>query len=217
MNEPILQHLDAIEKWICQQGEAPSERPSVLTAEERKQLLAVNKTIQQLASLGVSVPPDLRELKLRLSAKEEQAGRDAELLGRVDALESVGRRLKELARLARASRDGLKSPKGDSGNKRHFGVQLAELIEAGVLTAEDRLELQWQKDGHLFEGRVRPDGSVGVRTPSGWKNYETLSGAAADIAGRALNGWDHWARVTPDGLREKLAAIRAAFLKGGGK
>lgn len=215
MSDPLRQHLDAIEKWIRDQTPSTSEPPSVLTAEERKQLHAVNKTIQQLANLGVAVPPDLREIKIRLSTKDEHSGPDPKLLGRVDALESIIEQLKDLARLARITKDALKAPQNGSGTKRHFGVQLVELIEAGFLSPTDRLELQWQKDGPVFEGRVKSDGTVEVHTERGWKSYETLSGAAADTGGRALNGWDHWSRVTEDGSRRKLAAIRAEFLKGG--
>jgi hypothetical protein len=71
--------LEALRRWITRQCDIPPLAP-LLSADERKQLQAVNKTIVQLTRLGVSVPEDLRNLKLRLSAKDgsDTANRDVE-------------------------------------------------------------------------------------------------------------------------------------------
>jgi len=132
MSEAVRQHLDAIEEWIRRQGEAVPDGSEVLTTEERKQLQAVNKTIQQLANLGVTVPPDLREIKLRLSAKQEESSdKNPVISERAAALDSVSDSLKALGRLAKATSQGLKTPSAGSGAKRHFGVQVRELIDGG--------------------------------------------------------------------------------------
>lgn len=214
MNPDLIQHLESVDQWIRRQGDSsPVHRAEILTAEERKQLQAVNKTIRQLESLGVSVPPDLRELKLRLSAKEDRPAGDPEREARIKALEHLIGRLRELSKLARIARDALSASAHGSGNKQHYGVQLADLIEAGLLSVSDRLELQWKKDGPVFEGRIKADGRVEAKTDAGWRVYETLSAAAADIGGRALNGWDHWSRIDSTGLMTPLREIRAKLLK----
>jgi len=95
----------------------------------------------------------------------------------------------------------------------HFGVDLVELIEAGFLSTEARLELQWRKNGEIYEGRLRPDGRVAVRTPSGWTEYDSLSTAATRIAGCSLNGWLQWRIVEQNGRRVPLMQIRDRYIK----
>lgn len=68
MSKELDEHLTYLARWIVEQGDIPTPDPE-LSADERKQLLAVNKAVEQLTRLGVSVPDDLRKLKLRLSSK----------------------------------------------------------------------------------------------------------------------------------------------------
>lgn len=180
--------------------------------EERKQLQAVNKTIAQLTRHGVSVPEDLRNLKLRLSAKDAPSAANREVEGQIMEIEALIEQLRKLVQAARWLRNRLKGPHQISGTKRHYGVTLLELIQSGHLSTEDRLQLQWLKNGPKFEGKIRPDGYVMAKTPNGWRQYDSLSTAADDIAKRSLNGWEHWRRINSDSSRTPLKEIRSQYM-----
>lgn len=136
---------------------------------------------------------------------------------RTAKVEALIEQLRKLLRSARALRDRLKATGQAPGTKKHYGVTVLELLQNGDLSAEDALELQWLKDGPVFEGKIQQDGSVMARTQGGWKRYDALSTAASQIADRSLNGWDHWRRVNRDGSRTILREIRARYLKEGGR
>ena len=172
----------------------------------------VNKAVEQLTKLGVEIPSDLRSLKLRLSANDVAVVPNPQIAKHLAAVESVIEGLRQLSQAARALRNKLKSGVSVSGTKKHFGVTLEELLDAGLLSTDDRLELQWSRDGGTYEGKLRSDGSILAKAGHGWKQYDTLSAAAAEIGGRPLNGWDHWRRINADGSRTTLKEIRAEYL-----
>jgi len=215
MSDELKPHLDALRRWIEHHADIPTPAPSI-SGEERKQLHAVNKSIQQLTALGVSIPDDLRKLKLRLAGKDTGGAGSTEIENRLVQTESLVENLRELTQAARSLRDRLKGTGQNSGTKKHYGVSLEELLESGHLSTEDKLELQWQKDGPVFEGKVRADGSVTAKTAAGWKQFDTLSAAAASIGERALNGWDHWRRINRDGSSTTLKDVRTQFMNEGG-
>ena len=172
----------------------------------------MNKAIEQLSKLGVEIPSDLRSLKLRLSANDVAATPDPQITKHLAAVENLIATLRELSQIARVIREKLKSGTSVTGTKRHFGVTLEELLDAGFLSTDDRLELQWSRDGGTYEGKLGSDGLISAKSGQGWKQYDTLSAAAVEIGGRALNGWDHWRRINADGSRTTLKEIRAEYL-----
>ena len=215
MSEEVKVHLDALHRWIERNGDIPTPDPG-LSAEERKQLHAVNRTIQQLTGLGVGIPDDLRSLKLRLSAKDSTSPANTEIENRLLTVEVLVENLRELIQAARSLRDRLKTTGQDHGTKKHYGVSLGDLLRGGHVSTADKLELQWKKDGPVYEGKLCDNGLVMAKTETGWKQFDSLSTAATSIAGRALNGWDHWRRINPDSSRTALTDIRAKFMNEGG-
>lgn len=215
MDEDIKSHLAAIEDWLARHRNIA--RPvHGLSDDERKQLLAVEKSIQQLSVSGVSIPDELRQLKLQLSAKD--VTRHALSSARVRASE-VGEIVSTLSRLAQAAKslhNSLKTPGRAPVSKQRHEVTLEELIRAGHLSPEDRLEFSWRKAGPVFDGKVRADGTLMAKTPAGWKAFESLSAAATAIGECSLNGWLHWRRINADGSRTTLKDVRARYLNEGG-
>ena len=94
-----------------------------------------------------------------------------------------------------------------------YGYRSPDLIRGGLLSVDDRLELQWLKNGPVLKGKVLADGVVMVKTSDGWQQYDSLSTAASRVAGRSLNGWKHWRLVNHDGTTTALEDIRAKYLK----
>ncbi len=211
MPDELKPHLDALRHWIERHTDIQAPIPSI-SAEERKQLHTVNKSIQQLTSLGVIIPDDLRKLKLGLAAKDVNAAMDAKIRSRLVQVESLVENLRELMQKARTLRNSLKGSGQASGTKKRYDVSLKELLESGHLSTDDKLELRWKKGGLVFEGEVWPDGSVSVNTNAGWKQFNALSTAACSISGRSLNGWVRWRRIESDGSRTTLKAIRDKYM-----
>ena len=214
MPHELKGHLEALRCWIDRQGDIPSPNPD-LSDEEREHLRVLNKSIQQLAGLGVSIPDDLRELKLRLSAKDNASQANPEIENRLAEVEDLVEHLRELTQAARSLRDRLKATGRSPGTKKHYGVSLKELLQSGHLSTDDKLELQWSKNGSAYEGKVRDDGTVMARTNDGWKQFDTLSAAAVSISERPTNGWNCWRRVNRNGSRTMLKDIRAKFISEG--
>ena len=211
MNIEINEHLQALNRWLEKQGRIP-KLPSVLSDEERKQLQVVNKAVEQLRRSGVPVPEDLRSLKLKLSAKDASDSENRETEIRLKKVERLIEELGKILKAARLIRNRLKATGQTGGPKKHYGITLLDLLKDGLISTEDRLELQWLKDGPTHEGKVSPDGTVMVKGTGGWKQYAALSTAASKTAGRSLNGWTHWRRTNSDGTSTALEYIRERYM-----
>lgn len=212
MTPEIQSSIEVIYKWLAN-IEIPQPQKSGLSKDEKKQLLVVNRSIEQLKKLRVSIPDDLRHLKLELSARDTEVSSNPKFESTLEALESLIKSLNKLSTQAKKTKSQFKSPKGSSEPKKHYGISLEDLIEYGHINQDSRLELQWLKDGDVFEGQVQPNGMIAVRTQSGWKSFKSLSTAASELAGSSLNGWKHWFLVEPNGKRTPLAEIRKCCMK----
>jgi len=213
MTEELKQQFNAISEWISAQEDSIPVSQSGLTPDEKKQLQAVNRSIQQLSNSGISVPDELRKVKLTLSARDRETGNEGEIESRIEAVEEVIQSLATLTRSARGVRDKLKSNNQGGGTKKHYGVSLLDLLQSGKISTDDELQLQWRKTGPSYEGKLRDDGSVSAKTDAGWRQFESLSTAASTIGGRPLNGWEHWRRVNRDGSLISLKEIRSQYMK----
>jgi hypothetical protein len=210
--DEIGNHIKALDEWLDQLGRMPRP-PAGLSTEERKQLQAVNKAVDQLQRTGVPVPEDLRGLKLKLSARDIAGSDDQEVEVRLKAVEKLIHALVKTIKTARSVKDRLKSTGQVGATKKYYGIALLDLLKARVISTDDPIELQWLKDGPVLKGKVKADGTVMVKTPDGWQSFASLSTAASRVAGRSLNGWKHWRRVGPDGTVSALEAIRDRYLK----
>lgn len=203
MTPELQQSLDVIRRWLADIDRVQPVQSS-LTIEEKKQLQTVNRAIAHLEKLGVTVPDDLRELKLNLSVRDSDSDLDQALSEKLNSLDDLIESLRGLRSEAKKIRDSFKTRHSGTGAKKYFGVQVVQLIKARLLSTESRIELRWAKEGEVFEGRLRNDGRVAVRSDLGWKEYDSLSTAASETAGRSLNGWRHWRLVEPNGNRTPL-------------
>jgi len=215
MNKEISEHLQALNRWIEQQGYIPKRLLGCLSVEERKQLQAVNKAVEQLRRSGVPVPEDLLSLKLKLSAKDASGSENRETEIRLKKVERLTEELGKILKAARSLRDRLKVTGQTGGSKKHYGITLLGLLQDRLISTEDRFILQWLKDGPTHEGKVKPDGTVMAKGAGGWKPYASLSTAASEIAGRSLNGWKHWHRINSDGTSTALEEIRRLYMNEG--
>lgn len=215
MDDEIKSHLDAIENWLASQR-IKSNHTQGLSSDERKQLAAVNKTIQQLTSLGVAVPDELRQLKLQLSAKDATRPVMQDTSMQISEISELIIVLSDLSKKAKVIQNQHSTFNGSRITRQQFEVTLTELIEGGFLSPDDKLELNWKKDGPVFEGKVLADGAIMAKTRNGWKRFKSLSMAATTIGEHSLNGWMHWRRVNADGTRTTLMDIRAKYLNEGG-
>ena len=212
MDEDIKVHLVAIEQWLAEHRTNVRSASQGLSSDERKQLHVVNKSIQQLSGLGVSIPDELRQLKLQLSAKDTVRPAPGVTPASLAEVAELASALSKLAQDAKTIHNQLKTPGKVPVAKQRYEVTLEDLIQSGHLSVDDRLEFSWQKGGSVFEGKMRADGTIMAKTHSGWKSFESLSAAAFDIAECSLNGWLHWRRINADGSRTTLKDIRATFM-----
>ena len=96
-----------------------------------------------------------------------------------------------------------------SAPKHYHGVKIADLMEAGLLSAGTTLEFTWTgyTDKHAT---VQPDGQLlldGVP-------YATPSAAGTAVRDGAVNGWEYWAVRDENKDLVSLAELRAKLPKG---
>jgi hypothetical protein len=89
----------------------------------------------------------------------------------------------------------------------YHGVTVQDLMAAGLISAQAQLTSTngaWPASAHISEtGAVIFQGTT----------YKTPSAAGAAVKnGKATNGWDFWAVVTPTG-QVRLSALRARYLE----
>lgn len=211
MDEDIREHIAALRTWIAKKTEI--RIPAVgLSGVEKQQLQKINRAVEDLKRLHVPVPDDLLKLKLDLVTKDHRNSSEDINACRL-AVDELVQSLQELLKTARQLRDRLNDRGIQQGTKKHYDVSLMDLIKRGYLSTADKFELQWLKDGEIYEGKLSPDGGILVKTNAGWKEYKSISTAASDTSGRSLNGWKHWCIVNHDGSRTPLIDIRAKYLK----
>ena len=208
-------NLNAIQKWLdhVDQITVPTVAGQGISVEEKQQLQTVNRAIEQLKKVGVTVPSELRSLKLSISSKEMP---DPLLVEHIAALEALIKGLGEVVENARKLLNKLNPKAKDLGgtkktNQKFFGVTLKQLLDFGFLSPEDRLRHRSEKGN--FEAKVSRDGSLSAKTDQGWKTFDSLSKAAAAVVNRrGSNGWQFWRRVNGDGTLISLRKIRDEYL-----
>ncbi len=215
MTPPLSDHLNAITNWL-KEAEAiplPEPQPQGLTAQERQELKKVERAMAQLTELRIPIPEEMtvKHKELAERAVPERPEPEAALM--LPELESLCDDLSDISKRARTLRDRVRATSAPNGPRRHYPVSPFDLLEADLLSTEDRLELQWSRESDVYEGRLEADGSIRANTHDGWMQFRSLSTAAQHISGRPQNGWQHWRRVNDDGSRTPLEDIRDQYLR----
>jgi hypothetical protein len=185
---------------------------SALSTTDRKALQAVLNTIQTLEKMGVPPPHQLVQQRDDMLARELTLQKfkvsDEVML----SLEALIATLSTTLKAAREKRDHLRQCT-TGASKKYFGITLADLIADGHILPQTKLELRWLKGGPIHEGTLCDDGKVLANTGTEWRRFDSLSSAAAEIAGRSLNGWEVWSMIGSDGRRTPMIEVRGRYLK----
>lgn len=215
MNPPPFDSLNAIKNWLTE-AEAvplPQPQPQGLSAQERQELKKVERAMAQLAELGFPIPPEMTAKQKQLAERVVPEAPEPEVSLMLPELERLCDDLSGISKRARTLRDRVRTTATANGPRRHYPVSPFDLLEADLLSTEDRLELQWSRESDIYEGRLEADGSIRANTQDGWMQFRSLSTAAQHISGRPQNGWQHWRRVNDDGSKTPLEAIRDQYLR----
>jgi len=214
MDQRLTEHLEAIRRWL-DEVEAiplPEDRLSSLSSQEKQELRRIEGLIDQLKSHGVTlIPAELVDKKYELAARDVPAPAPSDATKFLATLEELCGKLGELAKKARILRNQIRSRTANNGPRAYYDVEPLDLLNAGYLSTNDRLELQWSNTSGVHEGRLESDGRIRANTQDGWKAFPSLSSAAQYISGRPQNGWEHWRRINEDGTRTSLKKIRDQY------
>lgn len=214
MDQRLTEHLEAIRRWLdeVEAFPLPEDRLSSLSAQEKQELRRIEGLIDQLKSHGVTlIPAELVDKKCELAARDVPAPAPSDATKFLTTLEEVCGKLGELAKKARVLRNQIRSRTVKNGPRAYYDIEPLDLLNAGYLSTNDRLELQWSNSSGVHEGRLESDGRIRANTQDGWKAFPSLSSAAQYISGRAQNGWEHWRRINEDGTRTSLKKIREQY------
>lgn len=214
MNPRLSENIETIRCWLDEVKAIPlpEERPSGLSSQEKQELRRIEGLIDQLKSHGVTlIPAELVDKKCELAARDVPAPVPSDATKFLPTLEELCEKLGELAKKARILRNQIRSRTANNGPRAYYNVEPLDLLNAGYLSTNDRLELQWSNTSGVHEGRLESDGRIKANTQDGWKAFPSLSSAAQYISGRPQNGWEHWRRVNEDGTRTPLKKIREQY------
>ena len=214
MDSRLTDPLESIRRWL-NEVEAiplPEDRPSGLSSQEKQELRRLEGLIDQLKSHGVTlIPAELVDKKCELAARDLPAPAPSDATKFLPTLDELCGKLGEIAKKARILRNQIRSRTANTGPRAYYDVEPLDLLKAGYLSTNDRLELQWSNTSGVHEGRLESDGRIRANTQDGWKAFPSLSSAAQYISGRPQNGWEHWKRINEDGSRTPLKKIREQF------
>ena len=213
MNSALSDHLTAITNWLkdVEAIPLPQPQPQGLTTQEKQELRKVERAMAQLTELGFPIPAEMKIKHTELAERVVPAMPEPEAAQMLPELERLCDDLSDISKRARTLRDRVRATAAPNGPRKHYKETLLDLIEAGLLSTEDRLELQWATHSKTFEGRLEADGSIRANTQDGWIEFSSLSTAAQHISGRPQNGWQHWRRVNADGSKTPLEDIRDQY------
>ena len=201
-----------VREWMDRIEATPAGQPT-LGPEDRRSLQKVSNMIEELEKMGVAPPDQLLHQRDQLRSKSETSAQKLKVAeSDLASLDTLISEYSLLLKAAREKRDHLHQI-SSGGGKKHYGVTLSDLLAARYISPKDELELRWLKDGPTFNGAICDDGTILVDTGKGWKRYESLSTAATEIAGRALNGWEVWSLAGPHGKRTQMTKVRARYME----
>ncbi|TLD70975.1 DUF4357 domain-containing protein [Phragmitibacter flavus] len=212
--ESIQEHLEGIRHWLDQVDAIamPEQHPSGLSSQEKQELRRVDALIEQLKAMGVgSIPAELVDKKCELTARDASFAEMSEATLLLPAVEELCRYLAELSKRSRITRNKIRTHTAKQVPRAYHDVEPLDLLNAGYLSTDDRLELQWSKQHDVYEGKLEGDGRIRANTQDGWMAFSSLSSAAQYISGRPQNGWEHWRRINDDGSRTPLKKIREQY------
>ena len=104
-----------------------------------------------------------------------------------------------------SSGDDTEAP-GGAVRRGHYGVKLAQMLDAGLISAGDVLV----STNGAWPARARVTSDARIEMDD--EMYDTPSGAAVAAKNGPANGWDFWARKTPTGS-VPLSTLRAELLE----
>lgn len=98
-----------------------------------------------------------------------------------------------------------------SGSRRHYGVEVVDLIRFGLITPNAKIFRTVR--GEIHFATVEGDGTIRVEATG--RPYHSLSAAGAAVAGtKACAGWDVW-RIDRDGTALPLKRLREEAINRG--
>lgn len=173
-------------------------------SEIREQLKGVAKTVSDLESKRITVPNELRNLK-------------ASLVNKLSESEEINKIVRdfyiELKNIVGFNPEP-KTPtisKNTTQRKRNTtltSIQLKDLIDDGIL--KPNIKIVHRGRYATYYATVTTGGQVLVNINGSNKFFDSPSGAAENITGGNINGWDWWS-VISDGRETRLAKYREKY------
>lgn len=209
----LNEHLEALDRWIEKTAKIPIIEPG-LSADERKQLQAVSQTIEQLTRVGVPVPEDLRNLKLRLSSKDGSVEENREIEERISDVEALNEHLRKLSQAALLLQKRLKATRRGIVEVPKLEDHLAYFTDPSVRSEVSKLldEVKQWKSGRIsmdpikYAISMKVDGKVFAYLIPRRKHYLLATYNAKDK-------WTDYAIHGDDDLKKALSLMKNAMEK----
>lgn len=180
---------------------------SAQKSEKKTQLEAVVKMADQFDKINIDIPDEIRTLKFKLIQEVDQFDTAIELNKELQTL-----LLSFTDPIRVKSKKNKESPSTKTKSPKQLGVKLFDLIEAKII--EPNTKIINTVDGKRYEAMITQNGKVKLEHNNTTTLYNSLSSAAKEIMGRAINGWVWWHIENESGTRD-LDYYRQIFLRNG--
>jgi hypothetical protein len=174
-----------------------------LQQEKNAQLVSIEKSIAQLQKLGVPIPEELRQLKLRLLRELDNAKEAKETQ---TLLSAILKPFVQLPKEGKIRKERISSI--ESSYKSKSKIELADLIRAKLILPNTNIEKTYK--GILYKAIITDNGQIQLSHNNKTEFYDSPSPAAVAIAGKRKNGWTWW-KVSDGQKKEMLDYYRQKY------
>lgn len=198
--EDIKEKIQQVKQLLqeIENGLSPLLNPTS-KVDKKIQLDAVVKMADKFEKISTELPVEIRTLKFKLIQDIDQF-KEAEQLNQ--ELQNTLRPF--FSNIEKKERKRKTKSSGD-GTKKQVGVKLIDLINAKLIKPHTKI-VKCIK-GQNYEASITSDGKVRLDINGRISVQNSLSWAAMELTGKAVNGWTWW-EIEEDGTRRNLDYYR---------
>lgn len=176
--------------------------------EKQNQLKAVAGSLDKLTKTEVTIPTELRDLKLKLHRDLDQFKEAKIVKAELDEMLSQFEIQKKSIRKRTPKKVLIKKIRKSTGNR----IELLNLIQNGIIEPKTKLVKRYK--GTLYEATITNEGQIELLYNGIMVSHNTPSAAAEYLSRAKQNGWTWWS-LEGDTKGRTLDYYRQKYIQNG--
>ena len=189
--EDILNDLETLEKLLDKLTNSFSKgSDSAELNEKSKQLTEVEKTISNLERANITIPEELRKLKLSLYQVVHQYNDFIKLKANYENLLKDNYHKISSRNISPQPSIKSKGGNGKSRTRKFINITQKDLLDENIIPAG--LKIYKNYKGTYYSAKILNNGAIELVQNGKTYRFTSLSTAAEHITKGSINGWDWW-------------------------